>query len=85
MDAVTSLTTEYPEAETGMSDPTWISLLPPLLAITLAIVIEQVYLSLAGGIWLGHGPSWPAGIPPRGWSGPSIRRWPSSPIRATPR
>jgi len=37
-----------------MSDPTWISLLPPLLAITLAIISRQVYLSLAGGIWLGH-------------------------------
>lgn len=37
-----------------MSDPTWISLLPPLLAITLAIVTRQVYLSLAGGIWVGY-------------------------------
>jgi Na+/H+ antiporter NhaC len=37
-----------------MTDPTWISLLPPLLAITLAIASRQVYLSLAGGIWLGY-------------------------------
>jgi tetracycline resistance efflux pump len=37
-----------------MTDPTWVSLLPPLLAITLAIISRQVYLSLAGGIWLGH-------------------------------
>jgi Na+/H+ antiporter NhaC len=36
-----------------MTDPTWISLLPPLLAIVLAVVTRQVYLSLAGGIWLG--------------------------------
>ncbi len=36
-----------------MSDPTWISVLPPVLAIVLAIVTRQVYLSLAGGIWLG--------------------------------
>ncbi len=36
-----------------MTDPTWISLLPPLLAISLAIVSRQVYLSLAGGVWLG--------------------------------
>lgn len=36
-----------------MNDPTWISLLPPLLAIGLAIKTRQVYLSLAGGIWLG--------------------------------
>ncbi len=36
-----------------MSEPTWISILPPLLAIALAIRTRQVYLSLAGGIWLG--------------------------------
>ncbi len=35
-----------------MSDPTWISILPPVLAIALAIGTRQVYLSLAGGIWL---------------------------------
>jgi Na+/H+ antiporter NhaC len=37
-----------------MTDPTWVSLLPPLLAIGLAIISRQVYLSLAGGIWLGY-------------------------------
>jgi Na+/H+ antiporter NhaC len=36
-----------------MSDPTWISVLPPVLAIGLAITTRQVYLSLAGGVWLG--------------------------------
>ncbi|MBW3534367.1 MAG: C4-dicarboxylate ABC transporter [Gemmatimonadetes bacterium] len=36
-----------------MSEPTWISVLPPLLAIVLAIWTRQVYLSLAGGVWLG--------------------------------
>lgn len=36
-----------------MTEPTWISVLPPLLAIVLAIATRQVYLSLAGGIWLG--------------------------------
>ena len=36
-----------------MNEPTWISVLPPLLAIALAIGTRQVYLSLAGGIWLG--------------------------------
>lgn len=36
-----------------MTDPGWVSLLPPLLAIFLAIWSRQVYLSLAGGIWLG--------------------------------
>ena len=34
-----------------MSDPTWISVLPPILAIGLAIWTRQVYLSLAGGLW----------------------------------
>ncbi len=36
-----------------MSDPTWISVLPPVAAIVLAIWSRQVYLSLAGGVWLG--------------------------------
>ncbi|HSG46214.1 MAG TPA: hypothetical protein VLA43_00240, partial [Longimicrobiales bacterium] len=36
-----------------MSDPTWISVLPPVMAIVLAIWSRQVYLSLAGGVWLG--------------------------------
>ena len=36
-----------------MSEPTWISVLPPLLAIFLAIASRQVYLSLAAGLWLG--------------------------------
>jgi tetracycline resistance efflux pump len=34
-----------------MNDPTWISVLPPVLAIGLAIWTRQVYLSLAGGLW----------------------------------
>ena len=34
-----------------MSDPTWISVFPPLIAIMLAIWTRQVYLSLAGGAW----------------------------------
>lgn len=34
-----------------MGDPTWISILPPVLAIALAIWTRQVYLSLAGGLW----------------------------------
>jgi Na+/H+ antiporter NhaC len=34
-----------------MSDPTWISVLPPVFAIALAIWSRQVYLSLAGGLW----------------------------------
>ncbi len=35
------------------ADPTWTSLLPPLIAIGLAIGTRQVYLSLGAGIWLG--------------------------------
>ena len=37
-----------------MSDPAWYSLLPPLLAIALAIWSKQVILSLFAGIWMGH-------------------------------
>jgi len=37
-----------------MSDPTWLSVLPPLLAIVLAIWSKQVILSLFAGIWMGH-------------------------------
>jgi Na+/H+ antiporter NhaC len=36
-----------------MPDPGVLSLLPPLLAIALAVYTREVYLSLAAGIWLG--------------------------------
>ena len=36
-----------------MNEPTWISLLPTLLAIVLAIWSRQVYVSLAAGVWIG--------------------------------
>jgi Na+/H+ antiporter NhaC len=36
-----------------MVEPGWLSLVPPLLAIVLAIATRQVYLSLAAGIWAG--------------------------------
>lgn len=36
-----------------MTEPDWTSVLPPLLAITLAIITRQVILSLGIGIWLG--------------------------------
>ncbi len=36
-----------------MTEPTWVSLLPPIIAIVLAIWTRQVYLSLAAGVWLG--------------------------------
>lgn len=36
-----------------MSFPGWLSVLPPVLAIVLAIWTKQVYLSLFFGIWLG--------------------------------
>ena len=34
-------------------DPGWLSLLPPLLAILLALVFREVVLSLFAGVWLG--------------------------------
>ncbi|MGI9233907.1 MAG: Na+/H+ antiporter NhaC family protein [Woeseiaceae bacterium] len=37
-----------------MSEPSWISVLPSLLAIVLAIWSKQVILSLFAGIWMGH-------------------------------
>lgn len=36
-----------------MTHPGWVSLLPPLLAIVLAIWTRHVYLSLAAGLWAG--------------------------------
>ena len=36
-----------------MTEPSFVSLLPPILAIVLAIWTRQVYLSLAAGVWLG--------------------------------
>jgi len=36
-----------------MADPGWVSILPPVLAIVLAIWTRQVYLSLATGVWIG--------------------------------
>jgi Na+/H+ antiporter NhaC len=37
-----------------IADPSWTSVLPPLIAIALAIWTKQVVLSLAAGIWIGH-------------------------------
>ena len=37
-----------------MYEPSALSLLPPVLAIVLAIATRQVMLSLGGGIWLGY-------------------------------
>ncbi len=37
-----------------MSDPAWYSILPPVLAIVLAIWSKQVIPSLFAGIWAGH-------------------------------
>lgn len=36
-----------------MNDPGWLSILPPVLAIVLAIWTKQVILSLFAGIWMG--------------------------------
>lgn len=37
-----------------MNEPSWLSLLPPFLAIGLALITRQVYLALFAGIWLGY-------------------------------
>ena len=37
-----------------MTDPSWYSILPPILAIILAIWSRQVLLSLFAGIWIGY-------------------------------
>jgi len=37
-----------------MEEPSALSLLPPVLAIALAIISRQVIISLVAGIWLGH-------------------------------
>ncbi|MEX0976678.1 MAG: Na+/H+ antiporter NhaC family protein [Woeseia sp.] len=37
-----------------MTDPSWYSILPPVLAIVLAIWSKQVILSLFAGIWVGY-------------------------------
>jgi tetracycline resistance efflux pump len=36
-----------------MTEPGWLALLPPILAIVLAIWTRQVYLSLGAGVWIG--------------------------------
>jgi Na+/H+ antiporter NhaC len=36
-----------------MTDPSWYSILPPIIAIVLAIWTKQVILSLFAGIWMG--------------------------------
>jgi tetracycline resistance efflux pump len=34
-------------------EPSWTSVIPPVLAIVLAVATRQVYLSLGAGVWLG--------------------------------
>jgi tetracycline resistance efflux pump len=43
----------HPPPRPTMTEVGWVSLLPPLLAIVLAIWTRQVYLSLGAGIWIG--------------------------------
>ena len=38
--------------ERTLDSPTWLSVLPPLIAIVTALVTKQVFLSLFAGIWL---------------------------------
>jgi hypothetical protein len=55
-------------AREPMTEPTWISVLPPLLAIGLAIATRQVYLSLAAGHLAGLDD--PGRLEPAGRPGP---------------
>ncbi|QCR24094.1 Na+/H+ antiporter NhaC family protein [Pontibacter sp. SGAir0037] len=42
------------EAERGVREfPMWLSILPPLLAIVLALIFREVLLALFAGIWIG--------------------------------
>lgn len=41
-------------SEVDLAGASWISLMPPLLAIGLALWFRQVLLSLFGGVWLGN-------------------------------
>ena len=34
-------------------DPSWVSILPPLVAIALALITRQAHLALFFGVWLG--------------------------------
>lgn len=45
--------TSFPALPSVTTHTGWLSLLPPLLAIILAIWTRQVYLSLAAGVWAG--------------------------------
>jgi Na+/H+ antiporter NhaC len=48
--------TRLPDGQASASSrviPGWLSILPPLLAILLALLIRQVVISLFAGIWLG--------------------------------
>ncbi|RIJ37896.1 Na+/H+ antiporter NhaC family protein [Pontibacter oryzae] len=43
-----------PEAENGVREfPMWLSILPPLIAIVLALIFREVLLALFAGIWVG--------------------------------
>ena len=40
-------------AQTVVADPSWTSLLPPIVAIVLALVFKEVVTALFFGVWLG--------------------------------
>ncbi len=51
---IASLALAQAEQSAGASaDPSWISVLPPLLAIVLAIALREVVVALVAGVWLG--------------------------------
>ena len=46
---------EYKESIPVNPIPLWLSILPPLLAIMIALIIREVYSALFAGIWIGAG------------------------------
>ena len=51
--AVTATTSIGPVTGTTRVLPGWLALLPPLIAIALALVFREVVISLLAGVWLG--------------------------------
>lgn len=46
---------EYNESIPVNPIPLWLSILPPLLAIMIALIVREVYSALFAGIWIGAG------------------------------
>ena len=42
-----------PPDQGSVPDPSWVSILPPIVAIVLALITRQAHLALFVGVWLG--------------------------------